>query len=94
MTPSSGGAPLSTASANDGGASPTLSQLANGDDVDDFVVGDMEQEEAQGDDDYGEQAEELDEEIVDEMDIQERERQYFSEDELDDGEDLGENAEM
>ncbi|KAL4159315.1 hypothetical protein PRNP1_005077 [Phytophthora ramorum] len=79
-------------------ASPSLSQLANGDDaddVDDFIVGDVQQDEQ--DDDYGEQAEELDEEIVDEMDIQERERQYFSEDELDDdvdGEDLGDNAEM
>ncbi|KAF1780150.1 Mini-chromosome maintenance protein [Phytophthora cactorum] len=65
----------------DAPASPTLSQIANGDDADDV-------------DDF---AEELDEEIVDELDIQERERQYFSEDELDDdvdGEDLGENAEM
>ncbi|KAI9994633.1 hypothetical protein PInf_011383 [Phytophthora infestans] len=93
-----GDAPSSTPS--NAPASPTLSQIANGDDaddVDDFVVGDMEREEAQGDDDYGEQAEELDEEIVDELDIQERERHYFSEDELDDdadGEDLGENAEM
>ncbi|GMF27014.1 unnamed protein product [Phytophthora lilii] len=84
----------------DAPASPSLSQLAAGDDdgdVDGFVVGDMEREEADGDDDYGEQAEELDEEIVDELDIQERERRYFSEDELDDdvdGEDLGENAEM
>ncbi|RLN86630.1 hypothetical protein BBJ28_00020514 [Nothophytophthora sp. Chile5] len=57
----------------------------------------MEHEEQDGDDDYGEQAEELDEEIVDELDIQERERRFFSDDELDDdadGEDLGENAEM
>uniref|UniRef100_K3WQQ3 DNA replication licensing factor MCM2 n=1 Tax=Globisporangium ultimum (strain ATCC 200006 / CBS 805.95 / DAOM BR144) TaxID=431595 RepID=K3WQQ3_GLOUD len=47
------------------------------------------------DDDFGDQAEELDEEIVDELDIQGRERQYFSEEEDDDeGEDLGENAEM
>ncbi|EEY58832.1 DNA replication licensing factor Mcm2, putative [Phytophthora infestans T30-4] len=78
-----GDAPSSTPS--NAPASPTLSQIANGDDADD------------GDDDYGEQAEELDEEIVDELDIQERERYYFSEDELDDdadGEDLGENAEM
>ncbi|KAG7389509.1 MCM DNA helicase complex subunit [Phytophthora boehmeriae] len=80
-------------------SSPSLSQMAadDVDDVDGFVVVDMEQEEQDGDDDYGEQAEELDEEIVDELDIQERERQYFSEDELDDdvdGEDLGENAEM
>ncbi|KAG6578155.1 putative DNA replication licensing factor Mcm2 [Phytophthora cinnamomi] len=98
-------APASTTAAAAAGntdgapASPTLSQLAedDADDVDDFVVGDMEREEAQGDDDYGEQAEELDEEVVDELDIQERERHYFSEDELDDdvdGEDLNENAEM
>ncbi|CEG46124.1 dna replication licensing factor [Plasmopara halstedii] len=67
------------------------------DDVSEFVVDDMEQEEDEREDDYGEQAEELDEEIIDELDIQERERQYFSEDDLDDdidGEDLGENAEM
>ncbi|TYZ59846.1 hypothetical protein PybrP1_005482 [[Pythium] brassicae (nom. inval.)] len=46
-------------------------------------------------DDFGAQAEELDEEVVDELDIQQRERQYFSEEEDDDeGEDLAENAEM
>ncbi|RQM14850.1 hypothetical protein DD237_003276 [Peronospora effusa] len=93
-----GDAPSSAAA--DASMSPVSSQLVNaneGDVADNFVVGDMEREEAEGDDDYGEQAEEQDEEIVDELDIQERERQYFSEDELnddEDGEDLGENAEM
>ncbi|CAI5745352.1 unnamed protein product [Peronospora destructor] len=90
----------SSSAAADASASPVSSQLANeneGDVADSFVVGDLEREEAQGDDDYGEHAEEQNEEIVDDLDIQERERQYFSEDELnddEDGEDLGENAEM
>ncbi|CAI5715898.1 unnamed protein product [Peronospora destructor] len=90
----------SSSAAADASASPVSSQLANeneGDVADSFVVGDLEREEAQGDDDYGEHAEEQNEEIVDELDIQERERRYFSEDELnddEDGEDLGENAEM
>ncbi|GLE05530.1 hypothetical protein PINS_up014553 [Pythium insidiosum] len=45
------------------------------------------------DDDYGEQADEVDE-FVDELDLQQREKVYFSEEEDDEGEDLAENAEM
>lgn len=97
----------------DGGASPTLSQLATGDDGEsddgrgrrwdggdenDGVREEQVEEEddvAEDDeaDDFGEQADEVDHEL-DEMDIAQRERQYFSDEEDDDGEDLGENAEQ
>ncbi|CAH0513244.1 unnamed protein product [Peronospora belbahrii] len=64
--------------------------------VDDVIVERRETLEEEEEEAYEEEMEE-EEEIVDELDIEERERQYFSEDELnddEDGEDLGENAEM
>jgi len=83
-----------------GRASPSLSDMANGrdgeDDGEDWGDADGVREEHveeddvvdEEDDDFGEQAEEVGEE-VDELDIAQRERQYFSEDEEeDDGEDL------
>ncbi|KAF1317116.1 DNA replication licensing factor mcm2, partial [Globisporangium splendens] len=77
---------------SDAGEDDGYERAAYRDDLD--GVDDDDVEDA-ADDDFGDQAEELDEELVDELDIQERERQYFSEEEDDDeGEDLGENAEM
>ncbi|TMW61791.1 hypothetical protein Poli38472_010854 [Pythium oligandrum] len=73
------------------GAEESQTQYDYDDVVEEEVV---EEEVVEDDDDYGDQAEEVDDELVDELDIQRRERQYFSDEEEDEGEDLVENAAM
>ena len=85
----------------DAPSSPRLHQLVDGDyeddeaDEDDFVARDETQTYDDGNEEQVE--EEVEDEIVDELDIEEREKAYFSEDDIndeEDGEDLVENAEL